>query len=77
MRTQERLTTKAVESLMKRCQNGAGGPNALDEVHGILAECYGVLGALVQERDQLLRGEFICKKCSLRKDADHQISHQF
>ena len=25
----------------------------------------------VKERDALLRGEFICKKCGLRKDAEH------
>jgi hypothetical protein len=77
MPSQERLTTKVVEALMKRCQNGAGGRNALDDAHGIIAECYGALGALVQERDQLLRGEFICKKCGLRKNSEHQNEHNF
>ncbi len=28
------------------------------------------LGALVQERDRLLRGEYICKRCGLRKDSE-------
>ena len=26
--------------------------------------------ALVQERDRLLRGEYICKRCGLRKDSE-------
>jgi len=47
--------TKSVERLMKRCQIGVGGRNALDTAHDIMAECYGTLGALVQERDMLLR----------------------
>jgi len=47
--------TKSVERLMKRCQIGVGGRNALDTAHSIMAECYGTLGALVQERDMLLR----------------------
>lgn len=47
------VTTKDVERLMKRCQVGVGGRNALDEAHDIMAECYGTLGALVQERDRL------------------------
>lgn len=45
--------TEKVEALMKRCQVGVGGRHALDKAHGILAECYGMLGALVQERDEL------------------------
>ena len=35
-----------VERLMKRCQTGCGGRNALDDAHGLLAECYGTLGLL-------------------------------
>ena len=77
MPSQDKIATKAVEALMKRCQNGAGGRNALDEAHAIIAECYGVLGALVQQRDQLLRGEYICKKCGLRKDSEHQSTYDF
>lgn len=38
---------------MKRCQIGVGGRNALDNAHDIMAECYGTLGALAQERDRL------------------------
>lgn len=64
------ITTEKVEKLMKRCQIGVGGRNALDEAHSIMAECYGTLGALVQERDALLRGEYICRKCGLRKDGE-------
>ena len=47
------VTTRDVERLMKRCQVGVGGRGALDEAHDIMAECYGTLGALVQERDRL------------------------
>lgn len=36
-----------VDRLMKRCQIGVGGRNALDEAHDIMAECYGTLGALM------------------------------
>lgn len=43
----------AVERLMKRCQIGVGGRNALDDAHDIMAECYGTLGALLAERDTL------------------------
>lgn len=65
-----KIETEAVERLMKRCQIGVGGRNALDDAHAIMAECYGALGALVRERDELLRGEFICRRCYLRKDSE-------
>lgn len=39
----------AVKRLMKRCQIGVGGRNALDEAHSIMAECYGTLGSLAAE----------------------------
>ena len=42
-----------VSELMKRCQRGVGGRNALDEAHDIMAECYGTLGRLESERDHL------------------------
>lgn len=70
-------TTEEVERLMKRCQIGVGGRNALDMAHDIMAECYGTLGALVQERDMLLRGEYICKRCGLRKDSERSTNHDF
>jgi len=68
------ITTQDAERLMKRCQIGVGGRKALDDAHDIMAECYGTIGALVQERDALLRGEFICKKCGLRKDSESVIA---
>ena len=71
------VTTESVESVMKRCQIGVGGRNAIDTVHDIMAECYGTLGALVQERDRLLRGEYICKKCLLRKDSEHGLDESW
>ena len=47
------VTKESVDRLMKRCQIGCGGRQALDAAHDILAECYGTLGALVQDRDAL------------------------
>jgi hypothetical protein len=31
----------------------------------------------VQERDRLLRGEYICKRCGLRKDSERSTNHDF
>ena len=70
-------TTEEVKRLMKRCQIGVGGRNALDTAHDIMSECYGMLGALVQERDRLLRGEYICKWCGLRKNSEQSTNHDF
>ena len=70
-------TTEEVERLMKRCQIGVSGRVALDTAHDIMAECYGALGALVQERERLLRGEYICKRCGLRKDSERSTNHDF
>jgi len=71
------ISTNEVEKLMKRCQNGVGGYKALDAAHSIMAECYGTLWALLQERDRLLRGEYICMRCSIRKDSEHEKTHDF
>jgi hypothetical protein len=49
-----KITTEQAQKLMKRCQIGVGGRNAMEEAHDIMAECYGVIGALVAERDALL-----------------------
>lgn len=35
------------------------------------------IAELVQERDRLLRGEYICKRCGLRKDSERSTSHDF
>ena len=54
------------EALMKRCQIGVPrGPNAYDQLHSILAECYGTLGAQATEIDRL-RAEV----AGLREDAE-------
>jgi len=52
-------TPKDIARLMKRCQIGVGGRNAIDEAHDIMAECYGTLGKLstdlaerTRERDE-------------------------
>ena len=43
-----------VPALMKRCQIGVPrGPNAYDDLHSILAECYGTLGSLGAENVRL------------------------
>lgn len=47
------ITDAEVDALMKRCQIGVGGRNALDQAHDIMAECYGTLGALRIERNRL------------------------
>ena len=49
------ISRDAAEKLMKQIQRGFGGSTALDQAHCCLAECYGVLGALLNERDELLR----------------------
>lgn len=41
------IDRQAVERLMKRCQIGVGGRNAVDTANEILAECYGTLGRLL------------------------------
>jgi hypothetical protein len=55
-------TPKEVARLMKRCQIGVGGRNAIDDAHDIMAECYGTLGKLsadlaerTRERDEFQR----------------------
>ena len=49
------IKRERVEALMKRCQVGTGGPRALEQAHDILADCYGMLGRLLLERDELVR----------------------
>ena len=44
------VKTEYAERLMKKLQIGVGGRGALDEAHSIMAECYGTIGSLVQER---------------------------
>jgi hypothetical protein len=43
-----------IKALMKRCQIGVGGRNALDNAHDIMASCYRTLGALMTQRRRLL-----------------------
>ena len=57
------VSTDEAERLMKRCQVGFGGRNALNNAHDLLAECYGVIGSLVQERDRLLCAKDVCPRC--------------
>lgn len=70
--------SKTPQELAKRCQIGVPrGPNAYDELHSILAECYGTINRLLLENEGMRRGEFICTKCWLRKDSDHGRTHEF
>ena len=66
------MTIKTIdaERLMKLCQIGVGGRDALQSAHSIMADCYGTIGSLVQERDRLLKGELICSKCGIRKNSE-------
>jgi hypothetical protein len=36
------------EHVMKKCQIGFGGRNASEQCHGLLAECYGTIGRMLQ-----------------------------
>ena len=36
-----------------------------------------ILQACAKERADLLKNEFICAKCCLRKDSDHEAKHEF
>jgi hypothetical protein len=66
------------QRLVRQCQVGVPrGPEAYDRLHGLLAQCYGTIGSLLQEREKLLRGEFICTRCGLRKDAEHGTECEF
>ena len=51
------IKTEDAELLMKKLQRGVGARGALDraleEANNIMAECYGTIGSLVQERDRL------------------------
>lgn len=47
------VTRVEVDALMKRCQTGVGGKQALNNAHSIMAECYGTLGALMTQVETL------------------------
>ena len=36
-----------------------------------------ILQACAEERADLLKNEFICAKCGLRKDSEHEVTHDF
>ena len=36
-----------------------------------------ILQACAEERTEVLKGEFICSKCCLRKDSEHEAKHEF
>ncbi len=48
-----RMQRVEVETLMRKLQRGVGGKHALDDAHDYMAESYGTLGSLLQERDEL------------------------
>jgi hypothetical protein len=47
------ITRERIESLMKRCQIGVGGKHAFDDAHDIMSDCYGTLGAMMIEIEEL------------------------
>ena len=51
------ITNEQAEQLMKEIQRGFGGHNALDEAHNCLAACYGTIGALLNDREDLLKNQ--------------------
>ena len=67
------IDEQRIQSLMKRCQRGTGtgtiGHHIANDLH---ADCYGALGALLNEVQAIRRGEFICSQCGLRKDSEFQ-----
>lgn len=54
------VTTAEAEKVMKRCQIGTRN---YDEANSLHAECYGTIGALVQERDMLRTGDTCARHC--------------
>ena len=47
------ITRERIDDLMKRCQIGVGGKHALDDAHDIMSDCYGTLGAMMIEIEEL------------------------
>lgn len=68
---ESRISTADAERLMKRCQIGVGGRNALNDAHDIMADCYGTIGALVHERDALLSMERRIRRAQEMATSDH------
>lgn len=58
--------TDLVARLMKRCQIGVGGRNALADAHDIMAECYGTLG-----RQQIEIERLRAENDALKRDLQH------
>ena len=54
------VKTAEAEKVMKRCQIGTRNYNEANDLH---AECYGMIGALVQERDMLRTGDTCARQC--------------
>ena len=56
--------------------NGAYEPGE-DTYKEIRRECDAKLAKFEAENAALRRGEFICQKCMLRKDSEHDTKHEF
>jgi hypothetical protein len=63
------------KQVMKKCQIGCGGKNALNDAHDLLAECYGTIGMLIDwiekegERNDTCTKHItgnICKGCKCK-----------
>ena len=65
-----------IAELMKRCQRGVGGRNALDEAHDIMAECYGTLGRLESEVHTLRQQRDKLAKVLGNVDREHDLIRQ-
>lgn len=65
--TPERAAELANNAAQYTC--GSGGDA------DVIAEA--ILQACNEERADLLKNEFICAKCGLRKDSEHEVTHDF
>lgn len=59
----------AILALMKRCQRGTWSLNAGNTLH---ADCYGALGAMLNEIQFMRKKEWVCPKCGHRDDGDKE-----
>lgn len=59
----------AIQALMKRCQRGTTSCNEANSLH---ANCYGALGAMLNEIQFMRKKEFVCPKCGLRNTEDKE-----
>ena len=67
------------ESAAKRVQEHTdnGAYEQREEMYKAIRKVCSLLGMSMAENAALRRGEFICQRCSLRKDSEHDTKHEF